>query len=174
MPRKGERMPEEERAKRRKSAEERRSGVVTVRFTQEQLERLDKRRMASGLSRSLQVVEDLSEHASPWHVEMTSEQRQEANQAAREVAAALNELTPQVGRLGSNLNQVAKRTNAATARLSDGSSLRSTEERHALAKVADHGPVVVKTASEFEALRSQLERLDKRVSLLLSEAGARW
>ena len=174
MPRKGHSMPDEERAKRCKSAEEKRSKNVMLRLTQEEAAKLDERRAASGRRRTEQIVHDLFSRADPQTTDLTPEQRRAGSELAREVAEVLGALTPEVGRVGANVNQISRRTNLAAAALKEDPRTRSDQARAALANLAKHGPVMADAVHELGALRDQIERLDKQLSTLLIRLGARW
>ena len=174
MPRKGHSMPDEERAKRRKSVDEKRSEHVVLRLTQEEMARLDKRRAASGRGRAEQVRREMSGRAEPTPVSMTPKRWQEGSELTREIADALNALTREVGRVGANVNQVAQRTNLAAAALKEDPRTHSAQARDALARIAECGPVVADAVGEIEAFRARLAKLDKRLTDRLMDAGARW
>jgi len=174
MPKRGQPMPEKERAKRRKNADEKRSVHVMLRLTEGEAAKLDERRAASGRKRTEQVVKDLFGRAEPTTVSMTSEQWQEGSVLTREIAYALNALTREVGRVGANLNQIAKRTNLAAAALRDDPRTRSVEAWEVLAGIAEHGPVVADAVREVEAFRARLGGLNAKLMDRLDRAGARW
>lgn|SRR5699024_5098715 len=174
MPRKGQQMPDEERAKRRKNADEKRSVHVMLRLTQEEAAKLDERRAASGRRRTEQIVKDLFGRADLKAADLTPEQRREGSELVREVAEVLDSLTREVGRVGANVNQVAKRTNLAAAALKDDPRTHSAQARDALVKLAKHGPVVAAAVREAEALRAKVGRVDKRLTEMLIRLGARW
>lgn len=173
MPRKGEAMPEEERAKRRKDADAKRTEHVMLRLTLEEVAKLDKRRAASGRRRTEQAVHELFGRAEPVRADLTTEQREKLTEAVHEIAEALNTLRPRLERVGANVNQIAKRTNLAAKALDDDPRARSAGARDALARIAEHGPVVTGAVREVGAVHNLLASIDARVMGLLIEAGAR-